>query len=256
MARLARYVIPGVAHHVTQRGNGRRQTFFSDSDYAAYRDLLAQHCQAHGVAVWNWVLMPNHVHLVLVPEHADGLRAALAKVHRAYAGRIHAREQRTGHFWQGRFGCVAMDEAHLVAAIRYVALNPVRARLVARAADWRWSGVHALLDPVRKDGLTETAPVLAHIPDIAGLIGQADDDEKTTALRRAESTGRPIGNDAFFGSHHISPRPQPEASPARAKAEGRDQCTVTVIPVTVIPVSCTLCFHISRPENCDLSWLA
>jgi putative transposase len=91
-----------------------------------------------------------------------------------------------------------MDEAHLVAAIRYVALNPVRARLVARAADWRWSGVHALLDPARKDGLTETAPVLARIPDIAGLIAQADDDEKTTALRRAESTGRPIGNEAFL----------------------------------------------------------
>ena len=144
MARLARYVIPGVAHHVTQRGNGRQQTFFSDADYGAYRDLLAQHCSAHGVAVWSWVLMPNHVHLVLVPEHSDALRAALSKVHRAYAGRIHAREKRTGHFWQGRFGCVAMDEAHLLAAIRYVALNPVRARLVARATDWRWSSVHAL----------------------------------------------------------------------------------------------------------------
>lgn len=77
MARLARYVVPGVAHRVTQRGNGRQRTFLSDADYAAYRDLLAEQCQAHGVAVWNWVLMPNHVHLVLVPEHADALRAAL-----------------------------------------------------------------------------------------------------------------------------------------------------------------------------------
>lgn len=70
--------------------------------------------------------MPNHVHLILVPEHPDALRAALSKVHRAYAGRIHAREKRTGHFWQGRFGCVAMDEDHLLAALRYVVLNPVR----------------------------------------------------------------------------------------------------------------------------------
>lgn len=63
MARLARYVIPGIPHHVTQHGNGRQKTFFVEDDYAAYRDLLAFHCAAHGVAVWSWVLMPNHVHL-------------------------------------------------------------------------------------------------------------------------------------------------------------------------------------------------
>ena len=78
MARLARFVLPGVPHHVTQRGNGRQQTFFSGADYAAYRDLLAKHCKAHDVAVWSWVLMPNHVHLILVPDHVDALRAALA----------------------------------------------------------------------------------------------------------------------------------------------------------------------------------
>ena len=59
MARLARFVVPGIAHHVTQRGNGRQQTFFSDADYRAYRDLLRKHCAAHGVRVWSWVLMPN-----------------------------------------------------------------------------------------------------------------------------------------------------------------------------------------------------
>jgi len=83
MARLACFVLPGTAHHVTQRGNGRQQCFFSADDYAAYRDLLAVQCTAHGVAVWSWVLMPNHVHLILVPEHADALRGALSKVHRA-----------------------------------------------------------------------------------------------------------------------------------------------------------------------------
>jgi len=72
-------------------------------------------------------------------EDADGLRRALAPLHRRYAGVIHARRKRTGHFWQGRFGCVAMDEAHLAAALRYVSLNPVRARLVDRARAWRWS---------------------------------------------------------------------------------------------------------------------
>ena len=198
MARLARYVIPGVPHHVTQRGNGRQQTFFSDADYAAYRDLLAKHCAAHGIAVWSWVLMPNHVHLILVPEHIDGLRAALSKVHRSYAGRIHAREKRTGHFWQGRFGCVAMDEPHLLAALRYVALNPVRARLTQRAEDWRWSSVQALLDPARGDGITDTAPVLSRVPDFAALLRSGEHTELSSALRRSETIGRPLGSSEFL----------------------------------------------------------
>ncbi|WP_395001354.1 transposase [Sphingomonas sp.] len=198
MARLARIVIPGIPHHVTQRGNGRQQTFFSADDYAAYRDLLAMHCATHGVAVWSWVLMPNHVHLIVVPEHGDALRGALSKVHRAYAGRIHAREQRTGHFWQGRFGCVAMDEPHLLAALRYVALNPVRARLTRRAEDWCWGSVHALLDPARGDGLTDTAPVLDRVPDFAALLRGGEDEALSQALRRTESVGRPLGASDFL----------------------------------------------------------
>jgi putative transposase len=198
MARLARFVLPGSPHHVTQRGNGRQQTFFCDADYIAYRDLLAAQCAAHGVTVWSWVLMPNHVHLILVPERPDALRGALSKVHRAYAGRIHARERRTGHFWQGRFGCVAMDELHLLAALRYVALNPVRARLVGRAQDWPWSSTRALLDPTRGDGLTETQPVLDRVPDFAALLCSGADEALSTSLRRAESIGRPLGDSAFL----------------------------------------------------------
>src|SRR6266446_5375832 len=136
MARLARVVVPGHPHHVTQRGNGRARTFFGDHDYALYRDLLAENCRAAEVEVWAWCLMPNHVHLILVPSDPDGLRRALARVHRHYAGVIQARRKRSGHFWQGRFGAVAMDEEHLAAALRYVSLNPVRARLVERAQDW------------------------------------------------------------------------------------------------------------------------
>jgi len=81
------------------------------------RDLLAAHCRAAAVEVWAWWLMPNHVHLILVPSDPDGLRRALAHVHRRYAGVIQARRKRTGHFWQGRFGAVAMDESHLAAAL-------------------------------------------------------------------------------------------------------------------------------------------
>ena len=195
MARLARAVFPGHPHHVTQRGNGRAQTFFCEADYALYRDLLAEHATACGVEVWAWVLMPNHVHLILVPADVDGLRRALSAVHRRIAGHIHARLKRTGHFWQGRFGCVAMDEAHLGAAVRYVALNPVRARLVERAAEWPWSSVHAHLG--RPDGMTRTAPVLSRYPDFAELLAAGEDDEMSQRLRRAETIGRPVGDAAF-----------------------------------------------------------
>jgi putative transposase len=198
MARLPRIIIPGVPHHVTQRGNGRQQTFFDKHDYALYRDLLKEHAAASGVAVWSWVLMPNHVHLILVPEEGDSLRACLSKVHRAYAGHIHAREQRTGHFWQGRFGAVAMDEAHLMAAIPYVALNPVRARLVDRARQWKWSSVHAHLDPAKGDGLTDTAPVLDRVGNFSGLLRAGEDEALSMAIRRAETVGRPLGDDAFM----------------------------------------------------------
>ena len=197
MARLARLVVPFLPHHVTQRGNGRVRTFFAEADYALYRDLLAASCRAAGVEVWAWVLMPNHVHLILVPADEDGLRRALAPVHRRYAGNVHARMRRTGHFWQGRFGAVAMDEEHLGAALRYVALNPVRARLVKRAADWRWSSVHAHL-AAQEDGITALAPVLERYPSFAELIDAGPDPVADERLRRAETIGRPLGDDTFI----------------------------------------------------------
>ena len=221
MARMARTVIPGIPHHVTQRGNGRARTFFDDDDYRSYRDRLGAECRAAGVAVWAWVLMPNHVHLILCPSDEDGLRRALAKVHRAHAGRIHARLGRSGHFWQGRFGCVAMDEPHLMAALRYVALNPVRAGLAARPEDWPWSSVRAQLAQGAGDGVTDTAPVRERYPDFARLLAAGDDAEEFRALRRAESIGRPIGDDEFLGRLEAltgrrlkpgKPGPKPETS--------------------------------------------
>src|ERR1700709_2669253 len=97
MARLARVVIPDQPHHVTQRGNGRARTFFGDSDYALYRDLLAENCRTAGVEVWAWCLMPNHVHLILVPSDPDGLRAALGEAHRRYTRHVNLREGCRGY---------------------------------------------------------------------------------------------------------------------------------------------------------------
>ena len=196
MTRLARAVFPNLPHHVTQRGNGRQRTFFADADYALYRELLREHCAAAGVAVWAYCLMPNHVHLIVVPGDEDGLRRALAPLHRRYAGTIHARLRRTGHFWQGRFGCVAMDEEHLAATVPYVLLNPVRAGLTERATGWRWSSAGTLLG-MEDDGVTAAEAIGRRWPDLAALLNSAEEDERTARLRRAETVGRPIGSPEF-----------------------------------------------------------
>ena len=120
MARLARVVAAGIPHHVTQRGNRRQQVFFSDDDYAVYRELLAEGCRAAGVAVWGYCLMPNHVHLILTPSDEDGLRAALGEAHRRYTRHVNLREGWRGYLWQGRFASCPMDEAYLLACARYV----------------------------------------------------------------------------------------------------------------------------------------
>jgi putative transposase len=91
------------------------------------------------VKVWAYCLMPNHVHLILRPSTGDGLARALGATHRRWANHVNTRGRWRGHLFDGRFASVVMDEAHLMAAVRYVGLNPVRARLVAKAEDWPWS---------------------------------------------------------------------------------------------------------------------
>lgn len=194
MARLPRLVIPGIPYHVTQRGNRRQQTFFEDADYALYRDLLAQSAERGGAEVWAYCLMPNHVHVIVVPSGLDGLRRTFADTHRRYTGFINARHRWTGHLWQGRFGAVAMDETHLAAAVRYVALNPVRARLVERAQDWPWSSALAHMGE-GDDPLVTTAPVRERYGDFAAFLGDPVADAVTwKALRMSETSGRPLGS--------------------------------------------------------------
>jgi putative transposase len=194
MARLPRFVLPGHPHHVTQRGNRREQTFFEDGDYALYLDLLAAAAGRFGVEIWSYCLMPNHVHIIAVPRDADGLARTFSQLHRSYTGYINARMRVTGHLWQGRFGSVAMDEAHLLAALRYVALNPVRARLVDRAEDWQWSSTRALLK-AQDDHVVRVAPALERVGDFRAFLGEDFDEPSIySALRRAETIGRPVGS--------------------------------------------------------------
>ena len=145
MARIARVVVPGLPHHVTQRGNRREPVFFGAEDYRFYCRLIATAARRAGAEIWAYCLMPNHVHLIVTPADEDGLRRTFGEAHRRYTGAINARFRWTGHLFQGRFGAVVMDEPHLLAAARYIALHPVVAGLVRRAEDWPWSSTRAQL---------------------------------------------------------------------------------------------------------------
>jgi putative transposase len=139
MPRLARVVLPGLAHHLLQRGNRRQAVFFHAEDRHAYLTWLAEASRRFGFQVWAYCLMTNHVHLVAVPETVSALGRGMAYVHRHYAHRINRRMGWTGHLWQARFGSSPMDARYSLAAVRYVEQNPVRAGLVASAWDYPWS---------------------------------------------------------------------------------------------------------------------
>ena len=200
MARFARVVVPDLPHHVTARGNRREPIFFEDGDQGVYCDLLAEEVRRFGVEVWAYCLMPNHVHLILVPSREDGLGRAVGEAHRRYSSFINARMRWTGHLFQGRYASVAMDEDHLIAAVRYVSLNPVRAGLVDRAEGWPWSSVGAHLAG-EDDGLVVVRPVLDRVARFRDLIedepAAQTHDRALQALRSAERTGRPLGAPAF-----------------------------------------------------------
>jgi len=199
VARIARVVAPGLPHHVTQRGNRRQQTFFGDQDYAEYRRLMAASCALCGTQIWAYCLMPNHVHLVMVPSTEDGLRCALGEAHRRYTRMVNFREGWRGHLWQERFHSFVMDEPHLMAAARYVELNPVRAGLCQTAEKWAWSSARAHLR-AEDDELVRVRPLLDLVPDWASHLANHETDGIMDHLHRHARTGRPLGSEDFIKS--------------------------------------------------------
>ncbi len=213
MTRLARMVVSGLPHHVTQRGNRRESIFFEDGDQETYRDLLGEQLRKADVEVWAYCLMPNHVHLILNPRQADGLGRAVGEAHRRYTNFVNARGRWTGHLFQSRFasvgnGRVASDWRS------YVRLNAVRARLVARAEDWPWSSVRAHMIGA-DDGLVTVRPVLDRIPHFAELLSTTEDQDFGD-LRLAEGSGRPLGTADFVtGLERLLGRPIARRAPGR-----------------------------------------
>ncbi len=197
MARLARVVIPGVPHHVIQRGNRRQKVFFSDDDYRGYRDLLAEWCSKREVEIWAYCLMPNHVHLVAVPAEQKCLAGAIGEVHRRYTRRVNFREGWKGYLWQGRFASYPMDASYLLAAARYIENNPVRAGLALVPEGYEWSSARAHLTG-RDDDFVKVAPLLSRVPDWRSFLARPFNKREAEELRRHSGTGRPLGNDSFI----------------------------------------------------------
>ena len=229
MARTGRIVVPGMPHHVTQRGNRRQQTFFCDDDYGAYLSLLNDECARCAVGVLAYCLMPNHVHLVLVPGEERALAAAVGQVHVRYTRRINFRERWRGYLWQGRFGSAVMDDAYLLNVTAYIERNPVKAHLAERAEHWPWSSAAAHASG-KADGIAETAWLAERV---AGWIcpwdeylARADCEMVAPLLRRGETTGRPIGDGRFLASlgrllgRDLTPKkrgPKPKRQKARER---------------------------------------
>jgi putative transposase len=199
MPRSARWVVPGAAHHVTQRGTNRQIVFYSRRDRRVYLHQLTRNASAEGVRILAYCLMDNHIHLIVVPPAPDSLAVVLRRTHGRYAQYFNARKGRSGHLWQNRFYSCPMDEHHLWAALRYVERNPVRAGLTPAAGAWAWSSAAAHLG--------EAAPLagldLAFWRESGGaerwseLLAEPDEEAWLQRFRRATYAGNPLGTDEF-----------------------------------------------------------
>ena len=200
MPRIARAVAVGCPHHVTQRGNGRRNVFFSEFDRAVYLDTFFEYAARFSLRVWGYCLMDNHVHFVAVPESERSLARVFGRTHADYARYAHVAHGGCGHLWQARFYSCALDDGHAWAALAYVERNPVRARMVAAAEEYRWSSAaahcgsesrHSRLD------LTEWAQRYngPHWREALGTsLAEAGMAER---IREATRRGSPLGDERF-----------------------------------------------------------
>ena len=198
MPRFARVMLAGWPFHITARGNHRKIVFRSDDDRRAYLHLLRRFSRQFGMSIWAYCLMGNHVHMIATGKERSSVHKALGNTHRACSRARNLEADVTGHLWANRFYSTTLDEPHLWAAVRYVELNPVRARLVDDATDYAWSSARAhaglradpLLDPKR--------PFPGPIGDWLAWLRTGLEEQTAGRLRLNTSTGRPTGSDGFI----------------------------------------------------------
>ena len=198
MSRVARIVVPGFAHHITQRGNRNMDVFERSDDHLAYLRFLKQYTEKYGLSIYAYCLMPNHIHLVAVPGDERALGKALRDTHTVYAMHFNTRTAISGHVWQGRFFSCPLDEQHLWAAVRYVERNPVAAGMVERAEQYRWSSAAAHCGFCKDDLLSVDFPPTGVITDWSAWLAQPDEETVTAYIHQQTRTGRPCGSETFL----------------------------------------------------------
>ena len=199
MPRNARCVLPGLPYHVTQRGTNRQRVFFTAADRSTYLRLLKSNLADTEVRVAAWCLMQNHVHFVVVPGREDSLSVLFQRVHGRYAQCLNARLQRGGHLWQNRFFSCPLERDHLWKALAYVERNPVRAALVERAGQYRWSSARAHLEGEDRQGLLDWELWRAEggSEGWRELLTTPEEALEVRLLRRCTYAGRPFGGEEF-----------------------------------------------------------
>ena len=197
MPRLARIVVPGYPHHVIQRGNRRQATFFQTADYRLYLQILREQCTRFNVDVWAYCLMPNHVHLVVVPTDGEALSKTIGTTHRRYTVAINERMEWRGYLWQGRFASFPMDHNYLLAAVRYVEMNPVKAHLVDTPEAYPWSSARYHLK-LGEDPNVAGSPLRDLVDNWRDFLTLQENEAETRRIRVACNTGNPLGTNRFL----------------------------------------------------------
>lgn len=222
MARLSRLTLPGLPHHVVQRGNNRQAIFVDAVDYETMLTLLTEQSQKFRVAVHAYVLMGNHLHLLATPQTADGLPLMMQAVGRSYVRCFNNRHGRSGTLWEGRYrSTVLQPERHLLACMVYIDLNPVRGGLVAQPADYPWSS-HAACLGLRADRLVTPHALfwaLGNTPfareaAYAALVQAGIGGQEQAALTQSVLTGWALGDPDFIGA--LQARTERRVTKARA----------------------------------------
>ena len=205
MARLPRFDLPGLPQHIIQRGNDRQACFADEADYLHYRQELGEAALRHGCALHAYVLMTNHVHLLVTPHEAGAASRMMQAIGRRYVGSFNARYRRTGTLWEGRFKAALVDsERYVLACYRYIELNPVRAAMTADPGDYRWSsharnarGIHETRISPHPTYLRLGADDASRQEAYRCLFATGDDPSETNALRLHTQQQKAWGSERF-----------------------------------------------------------
>ena len=199
MPRIARVCAVGYPHHVTQRGNNKEKTFFDDEDRRFYLDSLYRYKNKYGLNILAYCLMGNHVHILAIPGKETSLARGIGGTNLLYTQYINRKHNRSGRLWQNRFfSSVVEENPYLWAVMRYIEQNPVRAKIVKKAEDYSWSSAKSHILGVRDEILSKKGSFdKEEIKAYRTFLKQKDEDINTF-IRRATSTGRPLGSEKFM----------------------------------------------------------